>query len=103
MTKKANTLPTDQSQTPESGSFATGFFLGILGGAIGTLLFSTEKGRDILQKIRTEFEPHLAEVAESAEVQALVEEYEVVKDEIAHTVTEAQKKFPKFSARQKKS
>lgn len=103
MTKKNPKVSSLSEQSEHGGGFAAGFFLGMLGGALGTLLFSTDKGKKVLQNLREEFEPRLAEMAETPEVQALVEEYEVVKEEVTQKVTEAQKKFPKFSARQPKS
>ena len=101
MKKNPNTPA--QNTPHDSGNFATGFFLGALGGALGTLLFSTENGKKILSHLREEFEPQLADVIESPEVKALVEEFETVKEEVTHTVEETKKKFPKFSARQPKS
>lgn len=103
MSKKNKNITEPAPEKEHGGSFATGFFLGIIGGAVGTLLFNSDKGKKVLQNIREEFEPHLAEMADSPEVQALVEEYEVVKEEVSQKVAEAQKKFPKFSARQPKS
>ncbi len=103
MTKKSPNQPAPVPEQEHSGGFATGFFLGVLGGALGTLLFSTDKGKKALATLREEFEPKLNEITESPEVQALVEEYEVVKEEVSQKVAKAQKKFPKFSARQPKS
>ncbi|MCD8484477.1 YtxH domain-containing protein [Candidatus Woesebacteria bacterium] len=102
MTKKAkNTAPAPQ-ETEKSNGFATGFFLGVVGGTLGTLLFSTEKGRKILDHLKEEFQPQIDTVMETPEVKALVEEFSAAKEEISTTVSEAKKKFPKFSARQSK-
>ncbi len=101
MKKKTNQVP-EPAETASSGGFAAGFFLGVLGGALGTLLFSTDKGKKVLQRLREEFEPTLESTLESAEVQSLVDEYRAVKEEVSTAVSEAKKKFPKFSAHQSK-
>lgn len=100
--KKNQTQPNPEP-TESSGNFATGFFLGVIGGTIGTLLFSTDKGQSILSRIREEFEPQIQEALENPEIKSVVDEFKTAQKEVTKKIEEAKEKFPKFSARQPKS
>lgn len=62
-TKKTNptALALHTDPTGEGGNFGSGFFLGLMTGAIGMFMFGTDKGQDVLQKIREELEKQAQE------------------------------------------
>lgn len=84
-TKKSNSASVVASAEPisEGGNFGSGFFLGLMTGAIGMFMFGTDKGQDVLQQIRDELENQ----AKSAEPEVR-EQFEQTRSFIAKAIDE---------------
>ncbi len=84
-----------QTQT-DSGSFGTGFFLGVIGGGLGMFLFGTKRGRVILDELKKELQENAGELLENENVQKALPALEETKNQVGKAVGAWKETFPKF-------
>lgn len=85
---------------PQNESFGTGFFLGIVSGAIGMFLFGTKQGRHLMARLREELKEEAVPLLETEVIQKLLPQGEESKENVEKSVGTWKNSFPKFQKKQ---
>lgn len=78
-------------------SFSTGFFLGVIGGAIGMYLLNSEKGGDLLEYLKKELGPYWDEAQQIPEVKEVIDKVQSTRTLIAKEAAEVREVAAEFS------
>lgn len=96
--KKSKTASQPAPTPPEmdGGHFGAGFFLGVIGGAVGMFLLGTKQGHQVLQSVKKQINERADEMLEPEVKRTLLAAADTATKTVKQTANEWQDKFPKF-------